>query len=89
MPGGANANDIAMDTTLIDRFFAIAPWVLFAAIVLFVYVASRGASPRARVPVSQTFSCSRCGHRAKREHMVPIAREGAIVWYCPRCAALG
>ncbi|MBV8364841.1 MAG: hypothetical protein JO193_09775 [Candidatus Eremiobacteraeota bacterium] len=77
-----------MDTAaLIDRFFAIAPWVLFAAIVISVYLASRGGRRIARVPSGQTFSCNRCGHRGKREHMVPVSREGSIVWYCPRCAA--
>ena len=73
---------------LLDRFFAIAPWVLFAAIVLTVYIASRGSrSGRAGVPIAQTFACNRCGHRGKREHMIPISREGSIMWYCPRCAA--
>ncbi|MBV9276935.1 MAG: hypothetical protein JOZ97_01720 [Candidatus Eremiobacteraeota bacterium] len=72
---------------IIDRFFAIAPWVLFAAIVISVYVGSRGGRGRAGVPIGQTFACNRCGHRGKREHMVPVAREGSILWYCPRCAA--
>ncbi|MBV9148484.1 MAG: hypothetical protein JO024_01360 [Candidatus Eremiobacteraeota bacterium] len=74
-------------TAFLDRFFAIAPWVLFAAIVLSVYFASRGSRGGVRVPIAQTFSCTQCGHRGKREHMVPISREGSIVWYCPRCAA--
>lgn len=75
-----------MDGAFVHRFFALAPWALFALIVIAVYFASRGEK-RAQVPIGQTFSCANCGHRAKREHMVPIGREGSVVWYCPRCAA--
>jgi len=72
-------------TALVHPFFAIAPWALFAGIVIAVYLASRGER-RAQVPIGQTFSCANCGHRDKREHMVPVARAGSVVWYCPHCA---
>lgn len=67
----------------INGFFAYAPWIGFAIVVLSVYFVSRGQR-HAIQPIGQTFACNECGHRAKREHMIPIARQGMVLWYCPR-----
>lgn len=75
-----------MDDSLLNAFFAYAPWLGFLIIVLAVYFGSRAALRRPSLPIGQTFVCTECGHRAKREHMVPVAREGSVAWYCPRHA---
>ncbi|PZR58494.1 MAG: hypothetical protein DLM50_03165 [Candidatus Meridianibacter frigidus] len=69
----------------INLFFAYAPIVVFALIVLVVYFSTRGQI--AKIPIGQTFACNACGHRDKRDHMVPVAREGSVLWYCHRCVA--
>ncbi|GAC1360150.1 MAG: hypothetical protein NVSMB31_20350 [Vulcanimicrobiaceae bacterium] len=74
-----------MDDTL-NAFFAYAPWIGGIAILLAVYFASRKSLHTHGVPIGQTFVCNECGHRANREHMVPVAREGSVMWYCPRHA---
>ena len=74
-----------MDETL-NAFFAYAPWIGFILAVLVVYLATRHERNRQAVPIGQTFACSECGHRGKREHMVPVAREGSVIWYCHRHA---
>ncbi|GAC1500383.1 MAG: hypothetical protein NVS1B14_04280 [Vulcanimicrobiaceae bacterium] len=70
----------------INTFFAYAPWIVFLAVILAVYFASRQGLRRAPAPIGQTFACNQCGHRGKREHMFPIARAGSVLWYCPRHA---
>lgn len=70
----------------LNSFFAYAPWVLFAVAVIVAYLASRHEWNKKAMPIGQTFACSECGHRAKREHMVPVAREGSVIWYCHRHA---
>ncbi|MDQ6826330.1 MAG: hypothetical protein M3Z14_03910 [Candidatus Eremiobacteraeota bacterium] len=70
----------------INVFFAIAPFVIFAAIIGTVYVATQRETPKG-VPAGQTFICGRCGRRGNREHMLPVREEAQITWYCPRCAA--
>ncbi|GAC1614256.1 MAG: hypothetical protein NVS9B12_15180 [Vulcanimicrobiaceae bacterium] len=74
-----------MDETL-NTFFAYAPLVAFLAIVAVAYFATRAHLHRHVIPVGQTFACNECGHRDKRDHMVPVAREGAILWFCHRHA---
>ncbi len=70
----------------INAFFAFAPFVIFASIIIIVYVATRHEKPKG-VPVAQNLSCVRCGRRESREHMLPVREDAAITWYCPRCAA--
>jgi hypothetical protein len=74
-----------MSPQTINEFFAWAPLTLFVIILIVVYYAKRneGAAPVAQ---GKTYSCAQCGRRGKHEHMVPISREGAVVWYCDRCA---
>ncbi|MBV8246500.1 MAG: hypothetical protein JOZ38_11295 [Candidatus Eremiobacteraeota bacterium] len=66
-------------------FFAWAPWVLFLAVIVATYVATRGSESSA-APIGQTFACNACGRRSKREHMVPVTTEGSVLWYCASCA---
>jgi len=70
----------------INLYFAIAPFLIFAAIIVITYAATRHEAPKA-VPVGQSFSCVKCARRGNREHMLPVREEGVIAWYCPRCSA--
>ncbi len=70
---------------LISEFFAWAPLTVLVVILVVAYVLTRGEK-QLTAPIGKTYSCARCGRRAVREHMVPITVEGAIVWYCGRCA---
>ncbi|MBC5816702.1 MAG: hypothetical protein GIW97_09185 [Candidatus Eremiobacteraeota bacterium] len=72
---------------LLNQFFAYAPWIGFLLIVAVVYFTTRGHLHRHVVPFGQTFACNQCGHRDKRDHMVPVVREGSVLWYCHRHAA--
>jgi len=68
-----------------NTFFAGAPWVLFLAVIVVTYVATRGGGSSVQ-PIGQTFACNACGKRSNREHMVAVAQEGSVLWYCTRCA---
>jgi hypothetical protein len=74
-----------LSSDAVSLFFAFTPWVLFVAIVVDVYVATRGEK-HAPATMGKTFACAQCGRRGKHEHMVPVSREGVVVWYCGRCA---
>lgn len=71
----------------LDQFFAFAPWVLFIVILLAVYYATRHERAANGVPIGKTYACATCGRRDKHEHMVPVSREGEVVWYCHKCSA--
>ena len=61
--------------------------VALLSVLIVTYRATRGQ--RAAAPGAaavKTYACAQCGRRGKRDHMVPVSREGAVVWYCPRCA---
>lgn len=72
---------------MVNLFFAWAPWVGIVLIIGTTFAFTRGHTRSAAVPTGQTFACNNCGHRSKRDHMVPVAREGTVMWYCQRCAA--
>lgn len=74
-----------LSSDAVNYFFSIAPWVVFTAILIATYVAAR-KSQVSHVPVGKTYACAQCGRRGKHEHMVPMSREGAVVWYCTRCS---
>lgn len=74
-----------LSSETVNYFFSIAPWVVFIAIVIATYVAAR-KSQQSHAPAGKTYACAQCGRRGKHEHMVPMSREGAVVWYCGRCA---
>ena len=78
-----NAPVISQD--LLDHLFATLPWVVGIVILLVVYIMSRGSLGK-RSPIGQTYACAGCGRRGARDHMVPATHEGAVSWYCSRCA---
>jgi hypothetical protein len=74
-----------MTEQIITQFFAWFPLFAFSVLLVFLYAATRGGAkpaPAAR----KTYACAQCGRRGSNEHMVPVTREGAVVWYCARCA---
>ena len=66
-------------------FMALAPLTLGLIIYLVAYTAKRGEGSIVP-PLGQSFACAKCGKRNVREHMVPAKFEGAVAWYCDRCA---
>jgi predicted SprT family Zn-dependent metalloprotease len=74
-----------MNPQLVSEIFAWAPLVLFIVILSVVYYGKRNEPGVARTP-GKTYACARCGRRGKHEHMVPVTREGAVVWYCGHCS---
>ncbi|HTU81206.1 MAG TPA: hypothetical protein VMF61_03700 [Candidatus Acidoferrales bacterium] len=74
--------------TAFDTFFAWAPLVVGIVIYAIFYVAKRHEET---VPggsaIGRTYACANCGRRGTREHMVPRQHEGAVSWYCARCAS--
>ena len=74
-----------MTGEIITQFFAWAPLTVFLIIVLVAYLSLRSQAP-AHVPLGKTYACAGCGRRGKHEHMVPVTHEGAVIWYCARCA---
>ncbi|MEO9170551.1 MAG: hypothetical protein ABI282_06970 [Candidatus Baltobacteraceae bacterium] len=81
-----------MDTQIsgaqLATFFATAPIILLLAIFFTAWIAKRNEGNVGVVNVGTTFACAKCGRRGAREHMVPQAHEGAVSWYCTRCAGL-
>jgi len=74
-----------MASDVVAQFFAWAPLVCLLAVALIAYFSLReqaAASPT----LGKTYACASCGRRGKHEHMVPVTREGAVLWYCGRCA---
>lgn len=67
-------------------FFAYAPLVLGIAIVAVAWAAKRHEGVPATANAGTTFACSGCGRRGSREHMLPQTHEGAVSWYCAKCA---
>jgi hypothetical protein len=76
-----------MNPDVVHYFFALAPWVVFIAIIWAVWSASRGAAATAPygMPIGKTYACAKCGKRGKHEHMVPATERGYVVWYCSHC----
>lgn len=70
---------------LINEVFAWAPLTGFVIVMAVLYTATRRA-PVQRAPHGKTFACAQCGRRGSHDHMVPVTHEGAVVWYCARCA---
>lgn len=74
-----------MSDHVVTLFFAWAPLTALIVIVAVAYFRLREQRP-ATVSAGKTYACARCGRRGKHEHMVPVSHEGAVVWYCARCA---
>jgi hypothetical protein len=77
-----------MSDEVIEYFFAWAPLAALLAVLIAAYAATRG-KVAAAVAHGKTYACARCGRRGKREHMLPVTHEGAVVWYCERCSHAG
>ncbi len=74
-----------MQPQIINEFFAWAPLTLFVIILIVLYYTKRNEGA-VQVAHGKTYACAQCGRRGKHEHMVPVSREGSVVWYCGRCA---
>lgn len=64
-------------------FFGWIVWVVLIAIIVAVYIATRGGKDD-RAPIGKTYACAVCGRRGNHEHMVPVNRSGSVVWYCSK-----
>jgi ribosomal protein L37AE/L43A len=56
------------------------------AIYLIFFLAKRHEVTETGVPIGQTYACASCGRRGVRDHMVPREHDGAVSWYCAKCA---
>jgi hypothetical protein len=74
-----------MSSQAVDFLFAFLPMAAFVIVLIVVYYGKR-SEPGVAAPHTKTYACAQCGRRGKHEHMVPITREGAVVWYCGHCA---
>jgi hypothetical protein len=70
-----------------NSFFAWAPLIIGLVIYAVFFVAKRHEAANGPSPIGQSFACASCGRRGHREHMVPREHDGAVSWYCGRCAA--
>ena len=70
----------------VGSFFAYAPLVLGIIIYFAFWWAKRNEKPES-ANVTHTYACASCGRRGVREHMVPLAHEGAVGYYCAHCAS--
>jgi len=75
---------ISSDT--FGHVFAWAPLVLGVAIYAIVWFAKRAEVGGVGVPIGQTYACAGCGRRSVREHMLPQTHEGAVSYFCSKCA---
>jgi hypothetical protein len=75
-----------MNPQIIDQVLAWTPLTVFIIVIVSVYLATRHESTASTV-LGKTYACAQCGRRGKHEHMVPVTHEGAVVWYCGRCAS--
>ena len=76
-----------METSeLISEVFAWAPLTAFVIVMIILYTATRRVPAHHGPPLGTTYACAQCGRRGSHEHMVPVTHEGAVVWYCGRCA---
>ncbi len=71
----------------LSGFFAVAPLLLGIIIYTVAWASKRNEGHDRTVPIGQTFACAGCGKRSVREHMVPQAHEGAVSYYCTKCAS--
>ena len=79
-----------MDSTIsaatLGHFFALAPLVLGIAIYAIAYLSKRSEVMETAPSIGTTYACASCGKRSVREHMVPQAHDGAVSYYCAKCA---
>ncbi len=76
-----------MNSEVVTEFFAWAPLTAFVIVMVILYRAThRAPAAQTGAPLGKTYACAQCGRRGSHEHMVPVTHEGAVVWYCGRCA---
>lgn len=75
-----------MTGEIITEVFAWTPLFAFVLVLIVAYVMAHRNPRAAAVHGGKTYACAQCGRRGKHEHMVPVRHEGAVVWYCGRCA---
>jgi membrane protein implicated in regulation of membrane protease activity len=75
-----------MTGQIIAEVLAWAPLTAFVIVMLVAYYMTRPYVRGTAAHSGKTFACAHCGRRGKHEHMVPVKHEGAVVWYCGRCA---
>lgn len=78
--------DAQISAAGLATFFAYAPLFIGLVILIVAWAAKRHEDTGIGVPVGTTFACAGCGRRGARDHMLPQVHEGAVSWYCPRCA---
>ena len=78
-------NGVVSAQTL-GNIFAWAPLLLGVAIYFAVWLAKRNEGVTEPAVLGATYACASCGRRGSREHMVPQTHEGAVSYYCNRCA---
>ena len=79
-------NSPTISNETFDHMFAWAPMIIGLVIYAIFFVAKRREVAAGGAPIGQTFACANCGRRGIREHMVPQQHEGAVSYYCTRCA---
>lgn len=75
-----------MTAEIISLVFAWLPLTLFVIVMIVAYTMTRRNARAVAAHGGKTYACAQCGRRGKHEHMVPVRHEGAVVWYCGRCA---
>lgn len=75
-----------MTAEIITLVFAWLPLTIFVIVMITAYTMTRRGAHAAAAHGGKTYACAQCGRRGKHEHMVPVRHEGAVVWYCGRCA---
>ncbi len=78
--------DSVLSGATIRDFFAWAPLTLGVLIYAIAFLAKRNEGMATVPSLGTTYACARCGKRSVREHMVPQSHEGAVSYYCAKCA---
>jgi hypothetical protein len=75
-----------MVADIIAEVLAWVPMTAFIIVLVVAYFMTRPYVGGHAAHAGKTYACAQCGRRGKHEHMVPVRHEGAVVWYCGRCA---
>jgi len=78
--------DGAISQNALGSFFAWAPLVLGVAIYFVAWLSKRHEGQTVPSTVGATYACAGCGRRGSREHMIPQTHDGAVSYYCAKCA---
>jgi hypothetical protein len=67
-------------------FFSWAPLVLGIVIYFVAFMGKRREFATTAPTLGTTYACSSCGKRGSKEHMLPQAHDGAVSYFCSKCA---